>query len=114
MGAKFLKLPFIVKGLAVLFELVLKTLIASDQKCKICHNLSLSHCHNSITIELHLVDKNNLLGEVSDILDNDETQWPGNHLRHLLLFGGSTFNEIAIKVILDTTVSFMILTNRFK
>ena len=55
-----------------------------------------------------------MLGEVSNILNNDVTQLPDDHLSNFLLFGSQTFNEIANRMILDATVSYIIQANRFK
>ena len=46
-----------------------------------------STTHFLLHCPLHLVHRNNLLGEISDILNNDVTQLPGDHLCNLLLFG---------------------------
>ena len=63
---------------------------------------------------LYLAHRNNLLGELSKILNNDVRQLPDYHLCDLLLFGSPSYNEIANKIILEATVSFVVYTKRFK
>ena len=70
--------------------------------------------HFLLHCTFHLVHRNNLLGEVSDILIINVRQLPDDHLCDLLLFGSPTYNEVANKMILDATVSFIIHTKRFK
>ena len=73
-----------------------------------------STVHLFLHCPLYQVHRHSLLGEVSDVLNNDVTQLPGDHLCDLLLFGSQSFNEITKRMILDATVSFIIHTNRFK
>ena len=86
--------------MCLIFQLIFST-------HKKCLNSFFLHC------PLHLVHINSLLGEVSDILNNDGTQLPDDHLCNLLLFGSPKFNKIANRMILDATVRFLVNTNRF-
>ena len=72
-----------------------------------------STTHFLLHCPLHLVHRNCLLGEVSDILHNDVTQLPEDHLCNLLLLGSLKFNKIANRMILDATVRFLVNTNGF-
>ena len=72
-----------------------------------------STIHFFLHCPLHLVHRNSLLGELSDILNNDVTQLPDDHLCNLLLSGSLKFNKIANRMILDATVRFLVNTNRF-
>ena len=58
--------------------------------------------------------RRNLLDEVSDIVDNDITQLPDDHLCDLLLFGSSTYNERANEMNLKCAVEFVKQTKRFQ
>ena len=58
--------------------------------------------------------RRNLLDKVSDIVDNDITQLPDDHLCHLLLFGSNAYNERANEMILKCTVEFVKQTKRFQ
>ena len=66
------------------------------------------HCHQ---YSLH---RRNLLDKVSDIVDNDITQLPDDHLCDLLLFGRNAYNERANEMILKCTVEFVKQTKRFQ
>ena len=70
--------------------------------------------HFFLHCPLYLVQRNNLLGELSNIIKNDVRQLPDDHLCDLVLFGSPSYNEIANKMILEATVSFVIHTKRFK
>ena len=70
--------------------------------------------HFFLHCPLYLVHRNNLLGELSNILNNDVRQLPDDHLCDLILLGSPSYNEIANKMILEATVSFVIYTKRFK
>ena len=70
--------------------------------------------HFFLHCPLHLVHRNNLLGELSNILNSVVRQLPDDHLCDLLLFGSPSYNEIANKMILEATGFFVIHTKRFK
>ena len=52
--------------------------------------------------------------EEGDIVDNDITQLPDDHLCDLLLFGSNAYNERANEMILKCTVEFVKQTKRFQ
>ena len=66
------------------------------------------HCH------LYTAHRINLFDEVSDVVGNDITQLPDDHLCDLLLFGSKAYNEKANEMILKCTVKFVKLTKRFR
>jgi len=62
----------------------------------------------------YALHRRNLLDKVSDIVDNDITQPPDDHLCDLLLFRSSTYNERVNEMILKCTVEFVKQTKRFQ
>ena len=66
------------------------------------------HCH------LYRAHRKILLDEVSDIVGNDISQLPDDHLCDLLLFGSKAYNEKANEMILKCTAKFVKLTKRFR
>ena len=60
------------------------------------------------------LDRMNLLDKISDIVSNDVTQLPGDHLCDLLLFGSKAYNEEANELILKCTVEYIKQTKRFQ
>ena len=66
------------------------------------------HCH------LYRAHWKILLDEVSDIVGNDISQLPDDHLCDLLLFGSKAYNEKANEMILKCTAKFAKLTKRFR
>ena len=79
-----------------------------------CKEETKTTVHFFLHCPLYLVHRNNLLGELSNILNNDVRQLPDDHLCDLLLIGTPSYNEIANKMILEGTVRFVIYTKRFK
>ena len=63
-----------------------------------------STVHFFLLCPLYLDHRNDLLGEVSDMINNDVTQLPDDHSCDLLLFGSSNLHEIANNMILNATV----------
>ena len=66
------------------------------------------HCH------LYRAHRKILLDEVSDIVGNDISQLPDDHLCDLLLFGSKAYNEKANEMILKCTAKFAKRTKRFR
>ena len=54
-----------------------------------------------------------MLERISDIVGNDITQLPGDHLCDLFLFGSNAYNEKANAIIMKCTVEFAIQIKRF-
>ena len=67
-----------------------------------------STVHFFLHFPFYLVHRNNLLGQLSNILNNDVRQLPDDQLCDLLLFGRPSYNEIANKMILEAIVNFII------
>ena len=73
-----------------------------------------STIHYFLHCRQYSLHRRNLLDKVSDIVDNDITQLPDDHLCDLLLFGSNAYNERANEMILTCTVEFVKQTKRFQ
>lgn len=73
-----------------------------------------SIAHFFLHCQSYLHHRDILLEELSNIVNNDVTQLPDDHLCDLLLFGSKTYNTIANKMILQCTVRYIKNTNRFR
>ena len=73
-----------------------------------------STIHYFLHCRQYSLHRRNLLDKVSDIVDNDITQLPDDHLCDLLLFGSNAYNERANEMILKCTVEFVKQTKRFQ
>ena len=73
-----------------------------------------STIHYFLHCRQYSLHRRNLLDKVSDIVDNDITQLPDDHLCDLFLFGSNAYNERANEMILKCTVEFVKQTNRFQ
>ena len=83
---------------------IVNVILGSNQQSIIsCISCHLYRAHRSI-----------LLDEVSDIVGNDISQLPDDHLCDLLLYGSKAYNEKANEMILKCTVKFVKLTKRFQ
>ena len=54
------------------------------------------------------------LGKISDIIGNDVTVLPREHLYSILIYGRNTFNDISNKFIISATIQFLRQSGRFK
>ena len=54
------------------------------------------------------------LGKISDVIGNDITVLPREHLYSILIYGSNTFNNISNKFIINATIEFIRHSGRFK
>ncbi len=73
-----------------------------------------STIHYFLHCRQYTLHRRNLLDKISDIVGNDITQLPDDHLSDLFLFGSNAYNEKANEMILKCTVEFVKQTKRFQ
>ena len=55
-----------------------------------------------------------LLDSVSQIISIDVRVYPDHHMCHILLYGSESFNSVANRMILESTIRYIKDSKRFK
>ena len=73
-----------------------------------------STVHFFLQCQLYIDPRRVLLDSVSEIIFNDVRVHPDQHTCHIFLYGGESFNSVANRMILESTVRYIKDSNRFK
>ena len=60
------------------------------------------------------IDLRVLLDSVSEIIFNNVRVYPDQHMCHILLYGSESFNSVANRMILESTIRYIKDSKRFK
>ena len=72
-----------------------------------CGQGSESTVHFSCTASLYIDLRRVLLDSVSDIIFNDVRVYPDQHMCHILLYDSESFNSVANRMILESSVRYI-------
>ena len=79
-----------------------------------CGQSSESTVHFFLHCQLYTDLRKVLLDSVSEIYLNDVRVYPDQHMFHILLYGSESFNSVANRMILESTIRYIKDSNRFK
>ena len=79
-----------------------------------CGQSSKSTVHFFLHCQLYTDLRRVLLDSVSEIILNDVRVYPDQHTCHILLYGSESFNSVANRMILESTIRYIKDSNRFK
>ena len=79
-----------------------------------CGQSSESTVHFFLHCQLHTDLRRVLLDSVSEIILNDVRVYPDQHMCHILLYGSQSFNSVANRMILESTIRYIKDSNRFQ
>ena len=79
-----------------------------------CGQSSESTVHFFLHCQLYIDLRRVLLDSVSEIILNDVRVYPDQHMCHILLYGSESFNSVANRMILKSTVRYIKDSKRFK
>ena len=73
-----------------------------------------STVHFFLHCQLYIDLRRVLLDSVSDIILSDVRVYPDQHMCHILRYGSESFNSVAKKMILESTIRYIKDSKRFK
>ena len=79
-----------------------------------CGQSSESTVHLFLHCQLYTDLRRVLLDSISEIILNDVRVYPDQHMCHILLYGSESFNNVANRMILESTIRYIKDSNRFK
>ena len=80
--------------------------------CK-CGTEDESTAHFLLHCPLYIVLRGVFINSISDIVKNNVSVLPDDYVTRIALYGSSTFNNIANKLIVEATVNYIRKTKRF-
>ena len=70
--------------------------------------------HYLLRCPLYVAQRTDLLSSITDIVKNDFTVLPHDFVTRIVLYGSCSFNDIANKMILESTIRYIKRTKRFE